>query len=187
MKWTLWWLQKVISPAYCAQTVCIHFPSISPLALALRRLSALRSVPAVFVEQFNWSPHCLYWQLQVYVQTYLASAARRSSSSLSQGRAVHCTLRPVTPWEPPMESSIAAFLMRRSACELPPTILCSVSDDWLVSWLVSFASCAFWCSECILSLCYCTLSLCYFMFMLGLSPHKNCKNDLDDQTWRELE
>ena len=23
--------------------------------------------------------------------------------------------------------------------------------------------------------------------LLGLSPHKNCKNDLDDQTWRELE
>ena len=24
-------------------------------------------------------------------------------------------------------------------------------------------------------------------FLLGRSPHKNCKNDLDDQTWRELE
>ena len=23
--------------------------------------------------------------------------------------------------------------------------------------------------------------------MLGRSPPKNCKNDLDDQTWRELE
>ena len=31
------------------------------------------------------------------LQTYLASVGRRSSSSLSLGRAVHCTLRPVTP------------------------------------------------------------------------------------------
>ena len=31
---------------------------------------------------------------------------------------------------------------------------------------------------------------CWFapsLFFLGRSPHKNCKNDLDDQTWRELE
>ena len=35
--------------------------------------------------------------------TYLASAGRTSSSSLSYGRAVHCTLRPVTFWESPME------------------------------------------------------------------------------------
>ena len=25
------------------------------------------------------------------------------------------------------------------------------------------------------------------VYLLGRSPHKNCKNDLDDQTWRELE
>ena len=30
-------------------------------------------------------------------ETYLASGGRRSSSSLSEGRAVHCTPRPVTP------------------------------------------------------------------------------------------
>ena len=54
-------------------------------------------------------------------QTYLASVGRRSSSPLSYGRAVHCTLRPVTPWESPMESSIAVFLIRRPAFELTPT------------------------------------------------------------------
>ena len=40
-------------------------------------------------------------------QTYLAGVGRGSSSSLSQGRAAHCTLRPVKPQEAPMESSTA--------------------------------------------------------------------------------
>ena len=44
------------------------------------------------------------------VHTYLAGVGRRSYSSFSDDRASHCTLKPVTPQEPLMESSITPCL-----------------------------------------------------------------------------
>ena len=39
-------------------------------------------------------------------------------STPSQGRAVHCALRPVTPWEASMEPPIAEFLKRQLAYKI---------------------------------------------------------------------
>lgn len=69
-------------------------------------------------------------------KTYLVSVGRCSSNLLSQGRAVHCTRKPVTPWEPPMESSIAEFLERRCAEKPSPILTRNYTND--VSYCLLF-------------------------------------------------
>ena len=44
-----------------------------------------------------------------------------AAPALTESRALHGTLRPVTPEEPPMQASTAEFIMRRSARELLPS------------------------------------------------------------------
>ena len=71
------------------------------------------------------------------VQTYMASVGRRSSSSLSYGRAAEFAMRPVTLWEHPMGSSISVFVLRQPVRErLPTTFMCIVRMcfcDWCCS------------------------------------------------------
>ena len=43
----------------------------------------------------------------------------KSGSLPSEGRAINCTLKLVTPQELPTESPIAEFLVKEIACELP--------------------------------------------------------------------